>query len=141
MGRQNMNGDERILYLPLKKEWYDMIESGEKTEEYREIKPYWCNRLLYGCTLGVKEYWEGVLQNAIKWVAEHGKRIPSINMHNCLIRDYGIRYYTHVCFSYGYTKKRMIFEYKNLRVGYGKTEWGAPANMEVFIIELGKRIN
>ncbi len=24
----------KILYLPLKKEWYEMIERGEKTEEY-----------------------------------------------------------------------------------------------------------
>ena len=35
----------RILDLPLKKEWYEMIESGIKTEEYREIKPYWIKRL------------------------------------------------------------------------------------------------
>ena len=35
----------RILDLPLKKEWYNMIESGEKKEEYREIKPYWTKRL------------------------------------------------------------------------------------------------
>lgn len=35
----------KILELPLKKEWYNMIESGEKREEYREIKPYWQNRL------------------------------------------------------------------------------------------------
>ena len=30
----------KILDLPLKKEWYDMIENGVKTEEYREIKSY-----------------------------------------------------------------------------------------------------
>ena len=36
----------KVLDLPLKKEWYDMIESGIKTEEYREIKPYWEKRLL-----------------------------------------------------------------------------------------------
>ena len=28
----------KVLHLPLKKEWYNMIESGVKTEEYREIK-------------------------------------------------------------------------------------------------------
>lgn len=33
------------LYLTLKKEWFDMIASGEKKEEYREIKDYWLNRL------------------------------------------------------------------------------------------------
>lgn len=30
-----------MLILPIKKKWYDMILSGEKTEEYREIKPYY----------------------------------------------------------------------------------------------------
>lgn len=36
----------KILNLTLKKQWFDMIKSGEKTEEYREIKPYWNTRLL-----------------------------------------------------------------------------------------------
>ena len=30
-----------MLSLPIKKKWYDMITSGEKKEEYREIKPYY----------------------------------------------------------------------------------------------------
>ncbi|GJH39859.1 hypothetical protein RCZ04_04090 [Capnocytophaga sp. HP1101] len=34
------------LHLTLKKKWFDMILLGEKTEEYREIKPYWTKRLL-----------------------------------------------------------------------------------------------
>ena len=42
------NKTMKILDLPLKKEWYDLIESGVKKEEYREIKPYWCTRLLDG---------------------------------------------------------------------------------------------
>jgi len=33
------------LILVVKKKWFDMIASGEKTEEYREAKPYWTNRL------------------------------------------------------------------------------------------------
>lgn len=36
----------KILDLPLKAKWYDMIESGVKPEEYREIKPYWEKRLI-----------------------------------------------------------------------------------------------
>lgn len=38
--------ENKTLYLPLKKEWYKMIESGVKTEEYREIKPYWTKRIV-----------------------------------------------------------------------------------------------
>lgn len=33
-----------MLVLPIKKKWFDMIVSGEKTEEYREIKPYYDSR-------------------------------------------------------------------------------------------------
>ena len=36
----------KTLKLVLKKKWYDMIASGEKTEEYRDLKDYWGNRLL-----------------------------------------------------------------------------------------------
>ena len=108
----------KILYLPLKKEWYDMIESGAKTEEYREIKPYWTQRLLkYGNTWGnyslVKEtYKKGFL----------------------LFEKYDA-----VSFSYGYTKRRMTFKVEDISIGKGKKEWGAP-DEEVFIIKIGKLI-
>ena len=39
----------KVLHLVLKRKWYDMIASGEKIEEYREIKPYWsidCSKAL-----------------------------------------------------------------------------------------------
>lgn len=35
----------KILHLTLKKKWFDMIASGIKREEYRELKPYWHKRL------------------------------------------------------------------------------------------------
>lgn len=86
----------KILHLPLKKEWYEMIESGVKTEEYRVGKLYWCKRLV-------------------------GKN------------------FTHVKFSYGYTKRTMTFELERISIGKGKAEWGAPDN-DVFIIKLGKKL-
>lgn len=36
---------EKVLHLTLKKKWFDMIASGEKREEYRELKQYWERRL------------------------------------------------------------------------------------------------
>ena len=33
-----------MIILPIKKKWFDMIKTGEKTEEYREIKPYYNSR-------------------------------------------------------------------------------------------------
>ena len=36
-----------MLVLSIKKKWFDMILSGEKKEEYREIKQYYESRLGY----------------------------------------------------------------------------------------------
>lgn len=33
-----------MIILPIKKKWFDMIKTGEKKEEYREIKPYYNSR-------------------------------------------------------------------------------------------------
>lgn len=38
---------KKVLKLVVSKQWFDMIASGEKTEEYREIKPYWVARLFH----------------------------------------------------------------------------------------------
>ena len=37
---------KKILHLTLKKKWFDLIASGKKTTEYREIKNYWKRRLV-----------------------------------------------------------------------------------------------
>lgn len=34
-----------MLTLAIKKKWFDMIDKGEKPEEYRDIKPYYNSRL------------------------------------------------------------------------------------------------
>lgn len=103
----NMGNEEKTLHLPLKKQWYEMIESGVKTEEYRENKLYWCKRLYKNGDRTTQEF----------------------------------KPYTHVTFSYGYTKRRMTFEINKILLSFGKTEWGAPIDKMVFLISLGKRIN
>ncbi|MEZ5195137.1 MAG: hypothetical protein R2764_01660 [Bacteroidales bacterium] len=37
---------KKVLYLTLKKEFFDLIKKGEKTSEFREYKSYWINRLM-----------------------------------------------------------------------------------------------
>lgn len=111
----------KTLYLPLKKEWYNMIESGVKTEEYREIKPYWANRIR--CQA------DGFCTPKKACLRARTRNFFGI----CDIR------YTHVKFSYGYTKRTMTFEIESITIGIGNPEWGAPTE-EVFIIKLGKRL-
>ena len=42
-----------MLVLPIKKKWFDMILSGEKKEEYRDVSPYWKQRFskIFPCIL------------------------------------------------------------------------------------------
>ena len=121
----------RILDLPVKKEWYQMIESGEKPEEYRKIKPYWVKRLV-PCT---KECANGTWLDILRFV---NCRL------SCKALDGHMNYYhngkrigpfTHVRFRYGYTRRTMLFEIDEVKIGRGKTEWGAPKHEEVFIIK------
>ena len=99
-----------------------MIERGEKLEEYREAKPYWVNRLRdKGMTCVDKA--EGCECNRICWRIGH-----------C-----GFASFDAVCFSYGYTKRRMLWECKGITIGRGRPEWGAP-DYNTFIIKLGKRL-
>ena len=40
---------KKVLTITVRKQWLDMIAAGEKTEEYREIKPYWIKRMTTNC--------------------------------------------------------------------------------------------
>lgn len=113
-----MKSNRTTLYLPLKKEWFEMIESGEKREEYRAIKPYWMRRLCpkwQSCCLCLNQ---GIL--------------------TCIGKGLG-RSYERVVFSYGYTRRRMCFNLISVSVGIGNSAWGAPPS-PVFILKLGGQI-
>lgn len=99
------------LHLVLKGKWYDMIDSGIKTEEYREIIPYWINRI---CKKVSYEF--------------------ETSYTTVQIKSYDI-----ICFHRGYTNTTMEFKVKDITIGKGKPEWGAPEK-EVFIIRLGERL-
>lgn len=114
--------DIKILYLPLKKEWYDMHEKGIKTEDYREIKPYWIQRFIE-----TNFFYEFPTREELIEMAEDGS-IEEV------FKDFDA-----VKFSYGYTKKTMLFECKEITIGKGNPEWGAPEE-EVFIVKRGLRL-
>lgn len=119
----------KTLHLSLKKEWYEMIESLIKGDEYRGVTAYWIVRL-YRDENGRKitRLTANFLASNIeilKWWIESGKLV--------------FKPFDFAKFSYGYTKRTMTFEIKSITIGKGKPEWGAPTE-EVFIIKLGKRV-
>lgn len=118
----------RALFLVLKRKWYEMIDSGIKLEEYREITAYWIKRLCFTridnpFVYCVKE------KCCCECFAEAGE-------------DWCAFPFDTVTFQLGYAKNapRMTFEVESIYVGTGKPEWGADPGKECFIIKLGKRL-
>ena len=116
------------LRLPLKKQWFEMTKAGIKTEDYREITPYWAKRLA-----GVWS-WKGV-KNGL---------FPSIE--STFMSDFNIvsfKPFATTTLTLGYpsatdTDKLITFEHLGIEIGYGKQEWGAEPNKLYFIIKHGK---
>lgn len=102
----------KVLHLTVTKQWFDMILSDVKKEEYRWIKTYWMRRLFdmsnvpYGTPLG------------------EIKLIP-------------IEFdYVHFTNGYGKLRPQVVCKWNGVKIGKGKSEWGAP-NDECIIISLG----
>lgn len=120
----------KTLDLVLKKKWYELIEEGVKTEEYREIKPYWCQRLKGFARPGACPY---------SLPSSSEERICQMTGLYC---QSGISpIYDKVKFRKGRTKESITYEILSMRVGKGKIEWGAPEDKFVFIITLGKKLS
>ena len=77
---------KKVLNLVVTKKWFNMIVSGAKNEEYREIKKYWIKRLTTNCEV----IYDVVVET------EYGEVL--------------YRPYTHVLFSAGYSKDRPSIE-------------------------------
>lgn len=58
------------LHLTLKKKWFDLIRSGIKTEEYREMKPYWDKRLMGGKAFDTVTFRNGYSKNSPTFTVE-----------------------------------------------------------------------
>lgn len=103
-----------MLELPIKKKWFDMIASGEKKEEYREIKQYWTSRFS-------KIFPYNIYQNSAKevWYLGDGTMPQTIILRN------------------GYSPFSPKLRCKcKLRIGQGKEEWGAELNKKYYILDI-----
>lgn len=98
-----------MLILPIKKQWYDMIVSGEKKEEYREIKPYWKRRIESAMSNG----------NFGLFVRKLPARIDEMYIRN----------------GYGNDKPTAKISAIVTR-GHGNPEWGAEPDKRYFVFKI-----
>lgn len=96
-----------MLVLPIKKKWYDMILSGEKKEEYRELKPYYRSRF----------------SNVFPMYPYSGIPSPFSPLP--------------VLFRNGYSRESPSFvAWCTLDIGEGRPEWGAEPGKEYYILTI-----
>lgn len=123
----------KTLHLTLKKKWFDMIESGEKPEEYREIKPYWVKRI-FNADFGSLD-----LKEAYKYM-NAGLRIAYINKS----QKYQVPIFEAIHFynggSYSLKSPNFLRECLGIEIREGKPEWGAEPGKKYFVIKLGEKI-
>jgi len=106
----------KTLHLTLKKKWFDMILSGEKKEEYREVKPYWIDRI------------------STEFSHSHDADGEEF--------DFKPKDYDQISFRNGYQKDapEMTVEFKSVEIGEAKPEWSDNWKGDVFVIKLGEII-
>ena len=110
---------KEILTLTVSKQWFDMIAAGEKTEEYREIKPFWVARLYYDrfgklSPKMTKELADSIAKygDTEHFEAKNGIEVSFIP-------------FTHVLFinGYGNDKPRVEKEIESITIGKPKKGW------------------
>jgi hypothetical protein len=126
------------LQLPLKKQWFDMTKSGDKLEDYREITPYWCSRLmLYNGSNYSQEMYKRLLD---KWGKDFLKKLTESQLNQDTFKKF-----TTNTLTLGYPKstdnERIIkFEHAGIEIRTGVQEWGAEPNKLYFVIKHGKKL-
>lgn len=118
--------EKKILTLNVSKQWFDMIVSGEKTEEYRVIKPYWASRLVNQKVGSGEVHFDGFCG----YIAIIGKL------------EY--KPYTHVLFINGYRKDSPRIEKEIESITIGKPKRGLCPDRwlgtEFFVIKFKSRM-
>ena len=110
-----------MLTLAIKKKWFDMILSGEKKEEYREIKPYYESRL----------------PAAFGYFFTNEKLQTDYNFDVSLQKSIEAEHEIKVMFRNGYSKNFPSFIAKcTLSIGMGREEWGAEQDKKYFVLKI-----
>lgn len=107
----------KILNLTLMKKWYDMELSGEKPEEYREIKPYWMKRLIV-------DYYKSLSPWAV----------ANLATPNNFFKHFDAIRYTN---GYGKNAPSFMRECKGIEIAEGEPKWGAIPDVKYFVLKNG----
>lgn len=116
------------IQLPLKKKWFDLTKAGIKTEDYRELTPYWYSRLmLYDGNKKSQKWW---------------KEYFDYYFSDQEARTHNIKFDLNIM-TLGYPSKEnseriLKIENKGIEIREGNPDWGAEPGKLYFVIKHGK---
>ena len=118
------------LQLSLKTKWFEMTKAGIKTEDSREITPYWAKRLVgswsyNGDGNGQFPELENSFMSSFKILSFKGFKINKMTLGYPSKND---------------TDRIIQFEHAGIEIRTGNPEWGAEPNKLYFVIKHGKRL-
>ena len=107
-----------MLILPIKKQWYYMILSGEKKEEYREIKPYYSKRFANKGLITAHNFDGGDTKYEVF------PERPWLETLEIMFRN-------------GYSADSPSFvAVCTVNTGYGNPDWGAEPGKEYYVLKI-----
>ena len=129
---------KKVLTLTVSKQWFDMIVSAEKNEEYRVIKGFWMSRLLLIKDEECKDFDKFKKLH----IGKNEEILIDTDTSKKKLNDGTMKFvpFTHVLFKNGYRKDSPRIEKEIESIGIDKPKKGlCPDNWldtEFFIIKL-----
>ena len=119
--------DMKKLTLVLVRKWFDMIFSGEKKEEYRNITKHYVSSFF-----DWKESEYTLDQFTQKLIKEED---------DTLLWLYLKLFHDNIIFAHAYSTDRDKFEieWDSIHIGEGRKEWGAETGIKYFVLTLGDK--
>ena len=128
-----------ILRLTLKKHWFDLIKSGVKMEEYREIKDYWIRRLIINRDRISSAEWAEFCTDLKNPTQSYRSVEELMKFFGCKFSKYDqIQFFNGAYFSE--SLPNFMIECLGIKISEGKEEWGAEKGVNYFVLKLGKRL-
>lgn len=126
------------LQMSLKTQWFEMTKSGEKTEDYREITPYWVKRLTWMHEPMEKEDFDDFCNDLL-----NPKNDSIVDILKYYLAEFA--YFKTNTMTLGYPSKNdkeriLTLEHAGIEIREGRPEWGAEPGKIYFVIKHGKRI-
>ena len=142
--KKQLKNKMKYLQLSLKKQWFEMTDTNGKTEDYRNITPFWLKRLCLWqnekITINLRT--SDILECCEQLLGCYDEEDIAYQIDNWYL---SFKPFTHNIMTLGYPKSTdisriKIFKHAGIEIGFGKEEWGAEPNKLYFIIKHGKRI-